>query len=93
MRESVRIIYQCINQMPTGLYKSPDNKISAPSRSQMKQSMESLIHHFKLYTGRWMRRSCERTHTILGVTWVSRDGQPSVYVGTVCCSLVTLQHS
>jgi NADH:ubiquinone oxidoreductase subunit D len=29
MRESVRIIYQCINQMPTGMYKSPDNKVSS----------------------------------------------------------------
>ncbi len=27
MRESVRIIYQCINQIPNGLYKSPDNKV------------------------------------------------------------------
>ncbi len=51
MRESVRIIYQCLNEMPNGLYKSPDNKICPPSRQAMKQSMESLIHHFKLYTG------------------------------------------
>jgi NADH dehydrogenase (ubiquinone) Fe-S protein 2 len=50
MRQSVRIILQCLNEMPTGPIKAWDNKITPPSRSQMKQSMESLIHHFKLYT-------------------------------------------
>lgn len=50
MRESVRIINQCLNQMPNGLYKSPDNKVSPPGRAAMKQSMESLIHHFKLFS-------------------------------------------
>jgi NADH dehydrogenase (ubiquinone) Fe-S protein 2 len=50
MRQSLRIIVQCLNMMPTGLIKSDDRKISPPSRAQMKQSMESVIHHFKLYT-------------------------------------------
>jgi len=50
MRQSLRIISQCLNQMPNGPVKLDDKKISPPSRSQMKQSMESLIHHFKLYT-------------------------------------------
>ena len=50
MRQSLRIISQCLNQMPNGPVKLDDRKISPPSRSQMKQSMESLIHHFKLYT-------------------------------------------
>ena len=50
MRQSVRIINQCINQMPEGPIKVDDNKISPPARSNMKQSMESLIHHFKLFT-------------------------------------------
>jgi len=50
MRQSVRIILQCLNEMPTGPIKAWDNKITPPSRAQMKQSMESLIHHFKLYT-------------------------------------------
>ena len=36
--------------MPTGMIKSNDRKITPPSRAQMKASMESLIHHFKLYT-------------------------------------------
>lgn len=50
MRQSLRIIMQCLNEMPSGMVRVDDKKISPPSRSQMKQSMESLIHHFKLYT-------------------------------------------
>ena len=50
MRQSLRIIMQCLNEMPQGMIKVDDRKITPPSRSQIKQSMESLIHHFKLYT-------------------------------------------
>lgn len=50
MRQSVRIIVQCLNQMPAGEIKVDDRKISPPSRGQLKQSMEALIHHFKLYS-------------------------------------------
>lgn len=50
MRQSLRIIMQCLNDLPQGLIKTDDKKITAPSRSQLKQSMESLIHHFKYYT-------------------------------------------
>lgn len=50
MRQSIRIILQCLNQLPNGMIKADDRKITPPSRAQMKQSMESLIHHFKLYT-------------------------------------------
>lgn len=50
MRQSLRIIMQCINELPQGVIKVDDKKITPPSRSQMKQSMESLIHHFKHYT-------------------------------------------
>lgn len=50
MRQSVRIINQCINDIPQGAVKIDNNKISVPSKLYMKQSMESLIHHFKLYT-------------------------------------------
>ena len=50
MRQSVRIIMQCLNEMPRGMVRSNDRKLNPPARSQMKQSMESLIHHFKLYT-------------------------------------------
>ena len=50
MRQSLRIIMQSLNNMPQGMIKTDDRKISPPSRTQMKESMESLIHHFKLYT-------------------------------------------
>jgi NADH dehydrogenase (ubiquinone) Fe-S protein 2 len=50
MRESIRIIQQCINNLPEGPVKVDDAKIVPPSRIDMKESMESLIHHFKFYT-------------------------------------------
>ncbi len=50
MRQSARIIEQCLDQMPSGPVKTLDRKIAPPPRAEMKQSMEALIHHFKLYT-------------------------------------------
>nr|BBD14157.1 NADH dehydrogenase subunit 7 [Ophirina amphinema] len=50
MRQSIRIMLQCLNKMPSGLVKVDDGKVSPPSRVSMKDSMESLIHHFKLYS-------------------------------------------
>ncbi len=50
MRESVKIMKQCIEQMPAGPVKSADGKFAPPPRDEMKRSMEALIHHFKLYT-------------------------------------------
>jgi len=50
LRECVKIIKQCLDQMPPGPVKTDDRKISPPSRGEMKHSMEALIHHFKLYT-------------------------------------------
>jgi NADH dehydrogenase (ubiquinone) Fe-S protein 2 len=50
MRQSVKILEQVINKMPGGLVKTDDQKIIDQSRRQMKFSMESLIHHFKLHT-------------------------------------------
>ena len=50
MRESVKIILQCIERLPKGPVKSIDGKISPPNRDDLKQSMEALIHHFKLFT-------------------------------------------
>ena len=50
VRESIKIIRQCIDKMPQGDIITSDHKISPPKRSDMKHSMESLIHHFKLYT-------------------------------------------
>ena len=50
MRQSLRIINQCLNDMPEGSIKVNNNKIISPSKNYMKKSMEDLIHHFKLYT-------------------------------------------
>ena len=50
MRQSVRIIKQCLENMPDGPATTTDNKVVPPKRAEMKSSMEALIHHFKLYT-------------------------------------------
>jgi len=50
MRQSLRIVMQALNEMPEGLVKIDDAKITPPSRIDMKESMQALIHHFKLYT-------------------------------------------
>ncbi|TVQ82208.1 MAG: NADH-quinone oxidoreductase subunit D [Micavibrio sp.] len=50
IRQSAKIMKQAIEQMPEGPIKLDNNKISPPSRAKMKESMEAMIHHFKLYT-------------------------------------------
>jgi NADH dehydrogenase (ubiquinone) Fe-S protein 2 len=50
MRESLSIIEQLISSIPEGFVKSDDKKITPPARAFIKFSMESLIHHFKLYS-------------------------------------------
>jgi NADH-quinone oxidoreductase subunit D len=50
MRQSVKIMRQCIEKMPGGPVSSADNKVVPPKRAEVKTSMEALIHHFKLYT-------------------------------------------
>ena len=50
MRESVKIINQCLSSMPKGPVKSMDGKITPPPKKEIKDSMEELIHHFKLFT-------------------------------------------
>jgi NADH-quinone oxidoreductase subunit D len=54
MRQSVRIMQQCIERLQSAAGQGPvvvdDNKIAPPRRGEMKRSMEALIHHFKLYT-------------------------------------------
>ncbi len=50
MYESCKIMKQCLEMMPEGPVMTEDKKVAPPRRSDMKQSMEALIHHFKLYT-------------------------------------------
>ena len=50
MRESLKIIKDCLKKIPSGPVKSIDGKITPPSKSDLKNSMEALIHHFKLFS-------------------------------------------
>lgn len=50
MRESIKIIKQCLHAIPEGPVMTEDPKVAPPSRSAMKEDMEAMIHHFKLYT-------------------------------------------
>lgn len=63
MRQSVRIILQCLNKLPKGDIKIDDYKVVPPKRSEMKESMEALIHHFKHFT--------EGVHVPAGETYTS----------------------
>ncbi len=50
MRESIRIIRQCMDKMPDGDYRLQDKKVTPPPRARIDESMEALIHHFKIFT-------------------------------------------
>jgi NADH:ubiquinone oxidoreductase subunit D len=50
MRQSISIILQCLNKIPSGLVKVSKLKIIQPTRKNLKNSMESLIEHFKFFT-------------------------------------------
>lgn len=75
VRQSARIMQQCIAQMPEGPVASTDRKVVPPKRAEMKQSMEALIHHFKLYT--------EGFHVPAGEVYVATEspkGEFGVYL-------------
>jgi len=50
VRESVRIVRQVLEKMPLGDYRTQDKKVTPPPRARIDESMEALIHHFKIYT-------------------------------------------
>ncbi len=50
IRESLRIVEQCLDQMPLGDYRVQDRKVTPPPRARIDESMEALIHHFKIFT-------------------------------------------
>ena len=75
LRQSLRIIDQCLGDMPGGSCKSDDRKITPPRRADMKNSMEALIHHFKLFT--------EGYHVPAGETYTAVEapkGEFAVYL-------------
>jgi NADH-quinone oxidoreductase subunit D len=48
--ESMKIVRQCVERMPAGDYRTQDKKLTPPPRARIDESMEALIHHFKLFT-------------------------------------------
>jgi NADH-quinone oxidoreductase subunit D len=75
MRQSAKIMKQAIEKMPKGPVSVDDNKITPPTRAVMKNSMEALIHHFKLYT--------EGYHVPAGETYTAVEapkGEFAVYL-------------
>jgi len=75
VRQSARIMKQCLREMPEGPVASTDRKVVPPKRAEMKSSMEALIHHFKLYT--------EGFHVPAGEVYVATEspkGEFGVYL-------------
>ena len=75
MRQSNKIIRQCLKELPSGPVMVDDHKIAPPPRASMKYSMEALIHHFKLYT--------EGYHVPAGETYTAVEapkGEFAVYL-------------
>src|SRR5688572_8037826 len=66
MRESLKIIEQVIDGLPEGPWNSDDRKVVPPPREELDNSMESLIHHFKLWT--------EGYHPPVGESYVGIEG-------------------
>jgi NADH-quinone oxidoreductase subunit D len=50
VRESMRIVHQIVDRMPQGDYRIQDKKVTPPPRARIDESMEALIHHFKIFT-------------------------------------------
>ena len=50
VRESMRIVRQVLDRMPAGDYRIQDKKVTPPPRARIDESMEALIHHFKIFT-------------------------------------------
>jgi len=50
MRQSLEIVRQAAERMPAGDYRTDDRKVTPPPRARIDQSMEALIHHFKIFT-------------------------------------------
>jgi NADH-quinone oxidoreductase subunit D len=75
MRESLKIIRQCVKDMPEGRHITDNRKVAPPPRAEMKRSMEALIHHFKLYT--------EGLHVPAGEAYVATEspkGEFGIYL-------------
>jgi len=82
IRESMRIVEQCLDMVPDGPYRAEDRKVTPPPRARIDESMEALIHHFKIFTEGYkvppgeVYASVESPRGELGCYIVS-DGSPS----------------
>jgi NADH-quinone oxidoreductase subunit D len=84
IRESIRIVRQIVDMMPTGDYRTQNKKVTPPPRGRIDESMEALIHHFKLFTDGYkvpageVYAAVESPRGELGVYMVS-DGSQKPY--------------
>src|SRR3546814_5766881 len=67
VRQSARIIKQCLREMPEGPVMTLDRTVAPPNRAEMKRSMEALIHYFKLFT--------EGYHVTAGEVYVATESR------------------
>lgn len=101
IRESIRIVRQIMERIPEGDYKVQDKKVTPPPRARIDESMEALIHHFKIYTEGYkvpegeVYVAIESPRGELGCYMVS-DGSPKPYRmhirGPSFVNLQTLPH-
>ena len=101
IRESMKIVRQCVERMPGGDYRVQDKKVTPPPRARIDESMEALIHHFKIFTEGYSVPAGETYAAVesprgeLGVYIVS-DGSPTPYRmhvrGPSFINLQTLPH-
>jgi NADH-quinone oxidoreductase subunit D len=97
MRESVKIIEQLRERMPSGDFKNMDPKLTPPPRTELNRSMEAVIHHFKLVTQGYTVPKGEAYAAVesprgeLGVLCVSDGGSAPYRVHVRDPSFVNLQ--
>jgi NADH-quinone oxidoreductase subunit D len=101
VRESIRMVHQILDRMPEGDYRIQDRKVTPPPRARIDESMEALIHHFKIFTEGFkvpageVYRAIESPRGELGCYMVS-DGGPVPYRmhirGPSFVNLQTLPH-
>jgi NADH-quinone oxidoreductase subunit D len=71
VRESMKIVRQILDRMPTGDYRIQDKKVTPPPRARIDESMEALIHHFKIFT--------EGFKVPEGEVYIASDGSATPY--------------
>ena len=84
IRESMKIVRQILDRMPQGDYRIQDKKVTPPPRSRIDESMEALIHHFKIFTEGFkvpegeVYMAVESPRGELGC-YIASDGSPTPY--------------